>query len=248
PRPRARGPRRRSRRHRRLQAGARDRSEAPRGEPQSRDRPLPDRGRERKPRRPRALSGVGAQGRVDGAREALSHVHRLEARSSAPRGRGGDPHRVRNAGRVMRLQAPSLLAHRRAARIARAIAALALFSAACALVASLPVNAQDSARRRGFSIKITQPANQDFVIGKTKIAAEVKMDKPEAIEKVEFYVGDKLVFIDDEAPYECLYDFGPVSKNLVIKAVAYHRDGVTVSDFIVTRKIDISFNVKVNRV
>lgn len=148
----------------------------------------------------------------------------------------------------MRHRVSAVLARRRAARIPRAIAALAVLAAACALIASLPVLAQDSARRRGFSIKVTQPANQDFVIGKTKIAAEVKIDKPEAIEKVEFYVGDKLVFIDDEAPYECLYDFGPVSKNLVIKAVAYHREGVTVSDFIVTRKIDISFNVKVNRV
>lgn len=140
--------------------------------------------------------------------------------------------------------APSRIARRRVA-ILQASAGLA---AACVILASLPVNAQDSARRRGFSVKVTQPANQDFVIGKTKIAAEVKIDKPEAIEKVEFYVGDKLVFIDDEAPYECLYDFGQESKNLVVKAVAYHREGVTVSDFIVTRKIDISFNVKVNRV
>jgi VWFA-related protein len=129
----------------------------------------------------------------------------------------------------------------------RAFAALAALTAACVLLAGLPL-AQEGSRRRGFSVKVTEPANQDFVIGKTKIAAEVKIDKPEAVEKVEFYVGDKLVFIDDEAPYECLYDFGPVSKNLVIKAIAYHREGVTVSDFIVTRKIDISFAVKVNRV
>src|SRR5262245_40216897 len=149
---------------------------------------------------------------------------------------------------MMSHRVSSMIVRRRATRIPRATAALAALAAACVFVASLPVRAQDSAKRRGFSIKVTQPANQDFVIGKTKIAAEVKIDKPEAIEKVEFYVGDKLVFIDDEAPYECLYDFGPVSKNLVIKAVAYHREGVTVSDFIVTLKIDISFNVKVNRV
>ena len=117
-----------------------------------------------------------------------------------------------------------------------------------ALATPRPAGAQDAPRRRGFSVKITQPANQDFVIGKTKIAASVKIDKPEAVEKVEFYIGDKLIFIDDEAPYECFYDFGQESKNLVIKAVATHREGVTVSDFIITRKIDLSFNVKVNRV
>ena len=139
------------------------------------------------------------------------------------------------------------------ARSARALlprrcAALAAMGALFFLLAAPPLPAQETSRRRGFSVKVTQPANQDFVIGKVKIAAEVKIDKPEAVEKVEFYVGDKLIFIDDEAPYECLYDFGPVSKNLVVKVVAYHREGVTVSDFIVTRKIDISFNVKVNRV
>lgn len=136
----------------------------------------------------------------------------------------------------------------RATRSPGILLALAAIAAGSALLASLPARAQDSTRRRGFSVKITQPANQDFVIGKAKITATVKIDKPEAVEKVEFYVGDKLIFIDDEAPYECFYDFGQESKNLVIKAVAYHREGVTVSDFIVTRKIDLSFNVKVNRV
>jgi Ca-activated chloride channel family protein len=134
-------------------------------------------------------------------------------------------------------------APRRAARVL-----ILLAGALAALSAPRPAGAQEATRRRGFSIKITQPANQDFVVGKTKIAASVKIDKPEAIEKVEFYVGDTLVFIDTEEPYECLYDFGQVSKSLVVKAIAYHREGVTVSDFIVTRKIDISFNVKVNRV
>ena len=130
----------------------------------------------------------------------------------------------------------------------RVVLALAAAGAMGALLATSPAGAQDSARRRGFSVKLTEPANQDFVIGKTRIAATVKIDKPEAVEKVEFYVGDKLIFIDDEAPYECFYDFGAESKNLVVKAIATHREGVTVSDFIVTRKIDLSFSVKVNRV
>lgn len=124
----------------------------------------------------------------------------------------------------------------------------------CAVVLSIlfalviPAHAQVGAKRKGFSIKLTQPANQDFVLGKTKIAAEVKIDHPEAIEKVEFYVGDTLVFIDQEPPYECLYDFGKEAKATVVRAVAYHREGVTVSDFVVTRKIDLSYAVRVNRV
>jgi VWFA-related protein len=117
-----------------------------------------------------------------------------------------------------------------------------------ALLAACSAFAQEVPKRRGFSIKITEPVNQDFVIGKTKIAAEVKIDKPESIEKVEFYIGDRLIFIDQEAPYECFYDFGPDAKELIIKAIAYHKEGITVSDFIVTRKLDMSYAVRVNRV
>jgi len=76
-------------------------------------------------------------------------------------------------------------------RPGRAFAALAALTAACVLLAGFPL-AQEP-RRRGFSVKVTEPANQDFVIGKTKIAAEVKIDKPEAIEKVVFYVGQSVV-------------------------------------------------------
>lgn len=125
---------------------------------------------------------------------------------------------------------------------------LASILAILAFVRCEPTEAQQGVRRKGFSIKVTQPANQDFVLGKTRIAAEVKIDRPEAVEKVEFYVGDTLIFIDQEPPYECLYDFGKEAKAAVIRAVGHHREGVTVSDFVVTRKIDLSYAVRVNRV
>jgi len=108
--------------------------------------------------------------------------------------------------------------------------------------------AQDVQKRRGFSIKITQPVSGDMVIGKTRIVADVKADRPEQIEAVEFYVGDEMIFRDTEPPYECSYDFGPQALARVIRAVARHREGVTVSDVVVTRKIDFSFAVRVNRV
>ena len=111
-----------------------------------------------------------------------------------------------------------------------------------------PASAQETVKRKGFSIKVTSPANQDIVLGRTKITAEVKIDKPELVEKVEFFVGDKLIFIDTEPPYECWYDFGEEAKDVVIRAVATHREEITVSDFIVTRKLDLAFAVKVNRV
>jgi Ca-activated chloride channel family protein len=124
----------------------------------------------------------------------------------------------------------------------------AAWLAVATLLACLPAAAQDSAQRRGFSIRITDPVADDFVLGRTKIAAEVKVEDPKDIERVDFLVKDKVVFVDREAPYECVYDFGEQSKAWVIRAVAHHREGLTVSDVIVTRKITIESFEEVNRV
>ena len=118
---------------------------------------------------------------------------------------------------------------------------------AVAVAGAAPL-AQEAQRRRGFAIKITQPVAGDIAVGKMLIKAEVKADRPELVESVEFHVDDQLVFRDTEPPYECSYDFGPQSVARVIRAVATHTQGVTVSDIIVTRRIDLSFSVRVNRV
>ena len=129
-------------------------------------------------------------------------------------------------------------------------AALALALAAGAGWALLPgsVRAQDAQKRRGLSIKLTNPVAGDVVLGKTVITAEVKADRPDLIESVEFFVGDALIFRDTEPPWECTHDFGPESLARVIRAVLHHKEGITVSDVVVTRKIDVSFAVRVNRV
>ncbi|HEX4822889.1 MAG TPA: VWA domain-containing protein [Candidatus Polarisedimenticolaceae bacterium] len=119
--------------------------------------------------------------------------------------------------------------------------------AALLLIASAAF-AQDAAQRKGFSIHITSPPENDFVVGKTKIHAEVKADDPGDIDRVEFLVKDKVIFVDREPPYECVYDFGEESKAWVIRAVAYHREGFSVSDVVVTRKIMVESFEEVNRV
>jgi len=123
---------------------------------------------------------------------------------------------------------------------------LLLAAAFAATVA--PASAQDASQRRGFSIRITEPHEDEFVIGRTKIAAEVKTEDPSDVEQVDFLVKDKIIFVDREAPYECVHDFGEESKAWVIRAVAHHREGFTVSDVIVTRKITIESFEEVNRV
>ena len=127
-----------------------------------------------------------------------------------------------------------------------ALAFLALALATLALTA--PVAAQDAERRRGFSIHIVAPTADEFVLGRTKIQAEVKAEVPADVDRVEFLVKDKIVFVDREPPYECVHDFGEESKAWVIRAVLYHREGFSVSDVIVTRKITIEAFEEVNRV
>jgi len=118
----------------------------------------------------------------------------------------------------------------------------------CALALAAPAAAQDAEKRRGFSIRIVNPQADAFVLGRTKIQAEVKAESPGDVDRVEFLVKDKVIFVDREPPYECVHDFGEESKPWVIRAVLYHKEGFTVSDVIVTRKLSVESFEEVNRV
>lgn len=129
-----------------------------------------------------------------------------------------------------------------------AVRAGVIVCAAVILLIPFRTGAQDVQKRRGFSVKITNPLPGDIAVGKVRITAEVEAERPDLVEKVEFYIGDMLIFRDTEPPWECTWDFGPESVSRVVRVVATHREGVTVSDVSVTRKIDLSFAVRVNRV
>jgi len=109
-------------------------------------------------------------------------------------------------------------------------------------------SAQQGVRRRGFSVKVTEPVNDDIVVGKTRIAATVSADDPTVVDRVEFFVNDKLVLVDREAPYEVLYDFGEQPLSWIVKAVAWHKEGLSVTSSIVTRRIVLGTTAEVNRV
>lgn len=117
-----------------------------------------------------------------------------------------------------------------------------------AAIGASEVAAQDPVQRRGFAIAITQPANLEAVFGKTKIAANVTIDDARAIDRVEFMVGDDVIFVDREAPFECFHDFGETSRSWVVRVVAWHVEGVSVSDAVVTRRIAFATIERVNRV
>ena len=102
--------------------------------------------------------------------------------------------------------------------------------------------------RTNFTVRIIEPADGSYVFGRSKITAEVPTEGEVRIEWVEFKVGEEVVFIDNEAPYQCVYDFGDVPRSWVIHAVARSADGRQREDTVVARKIDIGFVVEVNRV
>jgi Ca-activated chloride channel family protein len=108
--------------------------------------------------------------------------------------------------------------------------------------------AQGERKRRGFSIVITEPENQAVVFGTTRIAAEVEISVPELLDRVEFLVGDDVIFVDREPPFECLHDFGGDSRSQVVRAIAYHKEEVTVTDAVITRKIPYVTIEQVNQV
>jgi VWFA-related protein len=66
--------------------------------------------------------------------------------------------------------------------------------------------------------------------------------------EVRFEVNDELIFVDTDPPWQVEYDFGTARKQHVIRVVAEHRDGPTVSDFVITRTLDLKYFVNVKRV
>ncbi len=112
----------------------------------------------------------------------------------------------------------------------------------------LPVGAQDLERRRGFSVAITSPANQEIVFGRTRISAEVTIEDLTDVAQVEFKIGENTIFVDNEPPFETWYDFGDAPKSFIVRAIAHHVDEISVSDAIVTRRSRFTQIERVNRV
>jgi len=99
-----------------------------------------------------------------------------------------------------------------------------------------------------LAVKITEPANNDFVFGKVRVSAEVTASPEVRGVRVEFSVGGKLVYIDREAPYELFHDFGDDPRSWVIEAVAVSGEGDQARDTVVTRKLTIDYRELVDRV
>lgn len=130
----------------------------------------------------------------------------------------------------------------------RVVAAAAFALAIAGALATAGLAQDDFQKRRGFSITITAPENQEYVLGRVKIAAELEIPSPDDLDRVEFYVGDDLVFVDREAPFEAFHEFPEIERSFIIRAVAHHVEGLRVSDAVVTQRVVISETAEVNRV
>jgi len=116
------------------------------------------------------------------------------------------------------------------------------------LLMAAPASAQDLSPRKGFSVRILEPETGSIVSGPTLIKAGVTVRDEKQIDRVLFYVNDKLILADREPPWQVEYDFGATSRQHVIRVVARHKDGPEVSDFAITRTLDLEYVVNVQRV
>jgi Mg-chelatase subunit ChlD len=136
------------------------------------------------------------------------------------------------------------------ARAVMSPAAVYLLAAALVLVGAPPSFSQPAppAARRGFIVEITEPLDDAIVMGPARIAAAVKASSAGEVLEVTFYVDDERLFVDREAPYQTVHDFGPDPRSVVIRAVATHVAGYSVEDIVITRRLQLSYVVEVRRV
>ena len=100
-----------------------------------------------------------------------------------------------------------------------------------------------------LKVKIISPAPNTYLSGKVVISAEVSTPPGTSVERVEFYVNQKLVFTDQEPPYQFSWDAGQGFKRRIIEVVAYNSKGEKGSDLIISRDLESHlFEARVNLV
>jgi len=93
-------------------------------------------------------------------------------------------------------------------------------------------------------IKIISPKPNDIIAGKTRIIVEVPAEY-DNIDKIEFYIDKKLVYVAISRPYAFTYDFGPVQIDHIIKILAYSKDHLIATDTIKTQSFKLQYLVNV---
>jgi VWFA-related protein len=120
------------------------------------------------------------------------------------------------------------------------------FALALAL-AALPLVVVPAAQDRP-TIKVSSPTDQDFVIDKVTLEAEVAPPTT-AFKRVDFFVNDRVVCTVLKPPIRCAYDAGPSTSARRVHVVMLLPDGQQVySDEVVTKGIDLEESTAVQSV
>ncbi|MDH5714464.1 MAG: VWA domain-containing protein, partial [Candidatus Aminicenantes bacterium] len=91
---------------------------------------------------------------------------------------------------------------------------------------------------KSLKVKIASPPPDTYLSGKVTISAEVSTPPGTSVERVEFYVDQKLVFTDRDPAYQFSYDVGHGFNRKIIEVVAYNSEGEKGSDLIVLRDVE----------
>ncbi len=89
-----------------------------------------------------------------------------------------------------------------------------------------------------LKVKITSPQPNTYLSGKVNISAEVSARSGTSVERVEFYIDQKLVFTDRDLPYSFSWDAGQGFNRRIIEMVAYNSEREKGSDLIISRDLE----------
>lgn len=88
---------------------------------------------------------------------------------------------------------------------------------------------ESTGKLQRFRVRIVSPKQTDEIIGRVSVQAEVVTDRPSEVSAVDFFIDDRLLFSDVEAPYELLWNPGRPAEH-VIEVRAYGPGRQMVSD------------------
>lgn len=105
------------------------------------------------------------------------------------------------------------------------------------------------AQQEDLTVRITEPANDDYASGPTAIVAEVTQVGDTAIDRVTFTVDGSVVAVVEEPPWRIDWDAGENFAHHIIEVQVVDVTGRQASDTIITRDLETAvFRAEVNAV
>ena len=97
-------------------------------------------------------------------------------------------------------------------------------------------------------VKIVSPQAGSIPQGPTEIIALVYPSSTSRVERVEFYIDEQLVFVDNEMPYQYLWNPPPIIVSHNIQVLAFDQRGNFALDKIKVGELELSYKVETDLV